>query len=280
MEDSALDQLLTDAFGSETADAAPGPEEAAPEVVDATATEDAQPPETESAPPESAPDDTPEVAAAGTAEETPAPTEGVQPPEDVSSQLAAVQAELARQQAIAANQAQLLAAWNQREAAVQQQQEQAAFQQQVAQLQAQWDKLDPDDAAKQREQFLYQTAQAEIARRDQELAQLRWQREQEEVARKEAENKPKVVDLIVQKFGLSEADKALLMPLPDPYSMEAVAQTVKAQRQAQTQAARDTRAQQLASSKAFAPTGASGAVASQPKTYDTLDDLLTDVLSG
>lgn len=277
MEDSALDQLLTDAFGSETADAAPGPEEAAPEVVDATATEDAQPPETESAPPESAPDDTPEVAAAGTAEETPAPTEGAQPaaqpPEDVSSQLTALQAELAQQRAIAANQAQLLAAWHQ-------QQEQAAFQQQVAQLQAQWDKLDPDDAAKQREQFLYQTAQAEIARRDQELAQLRWQREQEEVARKEAENKPKVVDLIVQKFGLSEADKALLMPLPDPYSMEAVAQTVKAQRQAQTQAARDTRAQQLASSKAFAPTGASGAVASQPKTYETLDDLLTDVLSG
>lgn len=281
--DDALDTLIATALGSDDAAASPettetpdeaslatepeqaapeNPEEAAPETATEPAAEDAASPEE---PPHEAahrsdttPDGTEQPAVAQETAPTPAPD------------LAALQAQLEQQR-------QLNAAWQQ-QFALQQQQAQ------WAQLKAQWDEMAPDDAYQAQLAFYHQQAQAEIARRDQVIAQIQAEQQRRAFLEAEAAAKPKVIDHLVKQHGLTEADRRSLERFSNPDAMIVYAESVKEQRRAQTEAARTARAEQVrGNAGAFAQTGHAGSPAPQPaKTYQLgdLDQLIADALSA
>lgn len=276
--DDALDALIATALGTDDAAATPETPPASAEAPLATEPEQTIPEEN---PAEAAPETDEEPAAEVAAPpESPAP-EGAQATSPDGTEQPAVAQEQAPSPDVAAllaqleAQRQMNAAWQAQFA----QQQQAA---QLAQLKAQWDDMEPDEASQAKLDYFYRTAQAEVQRRDQVIAQMQADRQRQAFLAAEAEAKPKVIDHLVKAHGLSEADRAALARFDNPQAMEIYATAVKDQRRAQTDAARSARAQQVQdNARAFAQTGHAGSAAPQPaKTYDDLDALIADVLSA
>ena len=159
----------------------------------------------------------------------------------------------------------------------QRQQEQAAAE--VAAFEKKLEEMDPDDAARERLTWLAQNHQRQLSmvqQQNQMLLQERTFRMQQEEDERE---KPGAIKKAIEYYGLSESAAELLEQAQTVDQLDLMAQTLKAQRQRQTEKARAQKAANVKSNPAHR-SGAGGKpspqVVSEPKSLDDLVDQMME----
>lgn len=191
------------------------------------------------------------------------------------AELAAAQATIAKQQAllqsILAAQQQQADAAKAEKARVEREERISA---EIAALEKRWAEMDPEDAARDQLAVTTRIAQDRIAALEGENQRILSEQASARAVAEEAAAKQQVIPLIMQKFGLKEADREVLADLDNPLAMEKVGAFLQSQRQTQTKAARTAKADKLRQNPAIKPVAPGGGKPAFQQQYESVDELI------
>jgi hypothetical protein len=145
-------------------------------------------------------------------------------------------------------------------------------------LEARLAEMDPEDAARERLEYVSRTYQSQVAMANQQSQQLlaRMAYMEEEAAR------PTAVQKAIDYYKLPERSRSILMEARDAGQLDVLAQRLQQQNQSQTAKARRAKAQNLQQNPAHRA-GAGGKpsvqVGKEPTTLDELVDQMTEGLA-
>lgn len=159
----------------------------------------------------------------------------------------------------------------------QQHAQQMEAQARLNELQARWETMEPEDAAREKLAFQQHNHSLIVQGLQHQNQELMARQQQAEEARAEEAAKPTAILKAIEYHGLSESDFDHLWLARSGDQLEEMALSLKAQRRAQTKSARKAKAQRLAQNPALVGSGGGRAASAARKEVGSLDDLIDNL---
>ncbi len=166
--------------------------------------------------------------------------------------------------------------------AQEQQREQARIRQdaeaKLAELEARWNAMDPEDAAREKLAFQQHNHQLIVQGLQQQNMNLMARQQAMAEAQAEEAAKPQAILKAIEYHGLSESDFNYLFLARSGDQLEEMAVMLKEQRREQTKSARKAKAKRLAGNPALVGSGGGKAPSAPGKPVRNLDDFVDNLL--